>query len=224
MKKSVAGFTLIELLVVVTIIGILAVIVTADFGKSRQVSRDIERQSDLRNLQAALELYRNAEGRYPAGCNGPNNWSGQKGSASPCASGSQYVVGLAPKYIPVLPTDPKLNGASGYMYTVDADGMVYKIMAENTVESEVVTPSHQFSRCGDIYDTSKECASVPTSHTGTPYTYNVGGITPSQCNTSSTYSNDYAMSGGYANGGFVGSSYFKTEKAREYFTDIIRCK
>ena len=223
MTKSSFGFTLIELMVVVSIIALLSSVLYLNFSKGSAESRDAERKSDLVILQDALELYRNAEGHYPAGCNGPYVWSGENGSSAPCATGDQYIVGLAPKYIPVLPRDPKQNGVSGYMYAVDAEGMVYKLMAENTVESEVMVPTHQFSRCGNVLSTAADCASVPTSPLGT-YPYNTNGTTPSQCNTPSVYNNDYALIGGYANGGVYLGVYRSTERAREYFSDIIRCK
>lgn len=225
MKKVAAGFSVIELLVVVSIIGILSAVIYANLSEGSAESRDVQRKADLRTLQSAIELYKNDNGRYPEGCNAPGsigNWSGEPGSAYPCASGSsQYIVGLAPKYIPTLPTDPKLNGASGYMYTVDAEGMVYKIMAENTVESEDVDALHPFARCGNVADGSTECASVPTAVTGNQ-PYNTAGNTPNECQYN-VYKNDYALSGGYANGGWSGV-YRDSERAREYFSDKIKCK
>lgn len=151
MKKVVytLGFTLIELLVVITIVGILAAVLLVNFSESTEFSRDVQRKADLKELQAAVELYKNENGRYPEGCNGPSVWSGQIGTSYVCSdSSSQYIIGLAPKYIRKLPTDPKLNGnQSGYIYTTNADGSVYKIMAKNTVESEVVDYNNPFKSC-----------------------------------------------------------------------------
>lgn len=61
------GFTLIELLVVIAIIGILASVVLASLESARAAARDAVVVSDIRNLQTALEMFRNAEsqGRYP---------------------------------------------------------------------------------------------------------------------------------------------------------------
>ena len=100
---------------------------------------------------------------------------------------------------------------------------VYKIIAENTVESEEVTGSHSFSRCGNMDDitSTPECASVPYAPTGNQ-PYNTAGDTPNECQFN-VYKNDYALFGGYANGGFSGI-YRTTERAREYFSDKIRCK
>jgi prepilin-type N-terminal cleavage/methylation domain-containing protein len=60
------GFTLIELLVVITIIGLLASVVLASLSTARASARDAARVSTVKELQKALELYRNANGRnYP---------------------------------------------------------------------------------------------------------------------------------------------------------------
>jgi type II secretion system protein G len=63
--KSKKGFTLIELLIVVAIIGVLATLLMANFVGVRQRARDAQRKSDLRQIQAALEIYRSDNGSYP---------------------------------------------------------------------------------------------------------------------------------------------------------------
>jgi len=54
-KKS--GFTLIELLVVIAIIGLLASIVLVSMGGVRAKARDAKRQSDMRQITTAQEMY-----------------------------------------------------------------------------------------------------------------------------------------------------------------------
>ncbi len=66
--KKARGFTLIELLVVIAIIGIIASTVLASLSSSRVGARDAQRIQEARQLVAALELYRNQNGRYP--CSG----------------------------------------------------------------------------------------------------------------------------------------------------------
>ena len=67
MNKTVQhkGFTLIELLVVISIIGILATLISANLNAARSRGRDAVRKSDLKNIQTALRLYYNDNGGYP---------------------------------------------------------------------------------------------------------------------------------------------------------------
>lgn len=149
--KTSQGFTLIEVLVVVSIVGILAAVIAVNAVDSGRQGRDAKRQADIRILQSAIELYKNKYGRYPEGCRGPGQWSGQQGSSYACSGGNtQYIVNLAPEFIPVLPVDPKLNSAfsnSGYVYRTNSAGTVYKLMAMNTVEGELVDYNHELKSC-----------------------------------------------------------------------------
>ncbi len=155
LNKTTTGLTLIEILVVVAIVGILAAVIAVNAIESGKLSRDAKRQADLRSLQSAIELYKNKEGRYPYGCNAPEGswsdvWSGQITSVDyRCTNGStQYINGLAPKYIPTLPQDQRLNGNnSGYVYRTNAAGTVYKLMAMRTVEADSVDYNHEFKSC-----------------------------------------------------------------------------
>ena len=152
-KNISRGFTLIEVLVVIAIISVLAGAIAINSADSNKQARDEKRQADLRALQSAIEMYKNKNGVYPAGCNGPDVWSGEKGSGSgyKCTDGTDdYIRDLAPEFIPVLPKDPKLNSSvanSGYVYMVNLSRTVYKLMVMNTVESETVTYSHPLKSC-----------------------------------------------------------------------------
>ena len=193
MNNKRLGFTLIELLVVITIISILSTAGALNFQASRRQARDVERQADLRNLQSALELYKQKYNRYPAGCNAAGTWSGQASANTyDCPSDStQYIIGLAPEFIPVLPTDPRLNGAdSGYVYTTNAAGTVYKLMARKTVESEVVTYAHEFKSC-DVANSGFNICNEGI----------VSGTKPPPCEeTNAIFQTSYAVWGGYAAG------------------------
>jgi prepilin-type N-terminal cleavage/methylation domain-containing protein len=57
MVKNKKGFTLIELLVVIAIIGTLSGIVLVSLGGARSKARDAVRQSDMRQVISAQELY-----------------------------------------------------------------------------------------------------------------------------------------------------------------------
>lgn len=55
--KNEKGFTLIELLVVIAIIGLLSTLAVVGLNNARLKARDAKRQSDIRVLQTAIELY-----------------------------------------------------------------------------------------------------------------------------------------------------------------------
>ena len=66
MKKLKTGFTLVELLVVISIISTLVTMAVVSFRSSQFRARDVQRKSDLRQYQNALELYANDNGGlYP---------------------------------------------------------------------------------------------------------------------------------------------------------------
>lgn len=92
------GFTLIELLVVIAIIGLLASVVIASLNSARQKGRDARRIADIKSIQLALELFYDANGKYPT-------------SAQYTTSGAGN---LAPSYIAAVPQDPT-TGAD-YVY------------------------------------------------------------------------------------------------------------
>jgi len=192
MKKSAAGFSLIEIMVVVLIISTLGSVIYFKMSEAAAEGRDIERRADLRTLQSALELYKNKNGRYPARCaNSQPYWSGQSGTIYACNSGNQYIDGLAPEFIPTLPTDPRLNGTdSGYVYTVNADGTVYKLMARKTVESEVVTYDNEFKSCDATDGQAGICNATYPSYS-----------LPDHCDkgNDTLFKITYAVWGGYAN-------------------------
>lgn len=184
------GFTLIELLVVVSLIAILAGVVYVNFNDSQKTARDVQRQSDLRDLQTAIELYKNKYGRYPEGCRGAGAWSGQLGTSFACTNGagSQYIKGLT-EFIPVLPIDPrKVGGEQGYAYVTNADGTVFKVIAMNVVEGETVDYSHPMKRC----DFAGGSGGDPTK---VGFCTNIGGACESG---NASFQRSYAVWGGFA--------------------------
>ena len=102
-KRAEAGFTLIELLVVIAIIGVLSSIVLASLNNARQKSRDVRRISDLKQIQLALELYFDANNKYP------------QASATCDASTDYGLQALKGTQIPQVPHDPSSN-TTCYMY------------------------------------------------------------------------------------------------------------
>ena len=64
------GFTLIELLVVIAIIGTLSGIVLVSMGGARSRARDANRQSDMRQIVSAQEMYYGDKDSYLTGATG----------------------------------------------------------------------------------------------------------------------------------------------------------
>lgn len=74
-KRRDAGFTLLELLTVVGIIGLMASIVMASTNNARMRGRDAKRQSDMLQIQTALDWYLDLNSRYPDSDNdGCGSW------------------------------------------------------------------------------------------------------------------------------------------------------
>ena len=110
MKKN-NGFTLLELLVVIGIIGILMAVGVVNYTKAQQKARDSIRKTELKQLQNALELYKNDQAvqAFPA------TWAS-----------------LVPNYVKATPKDPREKGTAGswsdYTYTPGA-GLTYTLTA-----------------------------------------------------------------------------------------------
>lgn len=98
------GFTLIELLVVISIIGLLTSVILVALQSARLNARDIQRISDLRQIQNALQLYYvDHNGTYPLTSstnNASNDW------------GPLFKAALVPTYISKLPVDPINDGSN----------------------------------------------------------------------------------------------------------------
>ncbi len=210
------GFTLIEVTVTVAIIAILSAGILFGITEAGQKSRDSKRVADLRTLQSAIELYKLKYGRYPEGCRGPNQWSGQAGTNYACAIGSQYITGhvdttdwdndgnrterfsFAPEFIPALPRDPKplADAQSGYVYTTNSEGTVFKLMARRTVEIDEKLKSgtqgyiHQLKSCDATNSGTGICDSTAPT-----------GNKPNHCQENdAVFKITYAVWGGFARG------------------------
>jgi len=98
-RSSNRGFTLVEVLVAIAIIGALASVVMVSSGDSRAKARDVERNTEFDQVQIALRLFAEANGRYPDASDGVCT-NDQSFGPSGC------LQVLVPQYISELPTDP----------------------------------------------------------------------------------------------------------------------
>ena len=113
MKKAKKGFTLIELLVVIAIIGLLSSIVLVSLGPARQKARDAKRQSDIRQINLAMEMCYD-----DSGCNTGISGGAEKYFAISNATDTVTAIG---NYMltDAVPKDP--SGVSyGYGWTLNA--------------------------------------------------------------------------------------------------------
>lgn len=119
-KKQQAGLTLIEMLVVIGIIGLLTSVVLFSVSGARERARDSQRFSDVKSLQLAVELYKEANGSYPT--EGGNQLLSQ-------------VSGLVPVFIATLPEDPKPTSGNVGQYRYANVGNGY-VLIVGTIEGK----------------------------------------------------------------------------------------
>jgi len=111
MKKA---FTLVEILVVVTIISLLASIAAVSYSQFVKQGRDARRKTDIEQIRAAIEMYRNFKGVYPT----PG-----------MVFGTDSIVYGTTTYMSKIPNDPMSTGASSYTYYYTATDQDYELCA-----------------------------------------------------------------------------------------------
>jgi len=128
MKK---GFTLIELLVVIIIIGTLAALLVANFMSARERARDVQRKQDLKQIQTALEMYKQDQN--------PPSFPEALPSVGSCWSSGANCTGNV--YMKVFPGDPNRTSSDYYYKRDTLDVLKYTLCAclENKADISAVT-------------------------------------------------------------------------------------
>ncbi len=108
------GFTLIELLVVIAIIGFISVLAVAAMSTVRAKSRDAKRLADIKQIQAALNLYYNDRRMYPT----LTAYLGRD-TTRKCLTTSSAgftTLGCPNAFMAVIPKDPGVSTANANQY------------------------------------------------------------------------------------------------------------
>jgi len=112
------GFTLIELLVVIAVIGLLASIVLVSVGPARAKARDARRQSDIRQINLAMEMCYD-----DAGC-GLGAGKYLSGHATTAAGTLNSWTTIDSDGVPIylaVPSDPTNSGSQQYKWFASDD-------------------------------------------------------------------------------------------------------
>lgn len=123
------GFTLIELLVVIAVIGIMSSMVLVSLGPVRDKARDARRQSDLRQINLAMEMCFDDNS-----CETASNGGSERYFQT--IEGADTVAQIG-RYLNPVPEDPS-GAALGYVWTAnDASAQYYCVYA--ALQGEVNT-------------------------------------------------------------------------------------
>lgn len=141
------GFTLIELMIAVTIMAVLIVIASTTFSYAQKLSRDGRRISDLRSIEAALELYYSKNKAYPL----VSSWT-NSGDApgSWISQGSTGEEAFTPSYMRAVPNDPLNNAVYRYYYVTDRQN--YKVMVRMELSNKIAKNSADGGACDGWFE------------------------------------------------------------------------
>ncbi len=134
------SFTLIELLVVIAVLAALVALLVPNYMEIRMKARDNKRKSDLRNIQKALELYKEAQVpvTYPAAL------------PAPSCTDNKLVDPINPGivYMQKVPMEPLFNCSNNYYYKQSlSDTLKYTLSAclENANDAEATACPGDFA-------------------------------------------------------------------------------
>lgn len=135
-RKNKKGFTLVELLVVIAIIGGLSALLVPNYMGARERARDSQRKSDLKQIQKALEMYRQDQNPplYPTA------------SATNRFGTCNNPFGTTTVYMNKIPCDPL--DLTPYYYSPNNNTLTYTLCAciENKADPESIN-GNCFNTC-----------------------------------------------------------------------------
>lgn len=141
------GFTLIELLVVISVIGILATLIIANFNAARARARDAQRKSDLREIKAGLMMYHNDFEKFPNNSGSKIAGCGTSGTSA-CDWGEKWEASIV--YMKILPDDPLAPSASySYEYNATDDDFYLWVTLENKGDGDIQKTHDRCANKGD---------------------------------------------------------------------------
>jgi len=157
-QKQKKAFTLIELLVVIAIIGILATLAVVALQQARSRARDSKRMADMKQVQTALELFFNENGRYPT----TEEWNSGSIVSSTSQETFMYSIPTAPS-----PADGDcLEASNTYTYVPQNDGASYTIdFCTGKQVSDMPDGAKQMTPGGIIFGSSGSAGELPESIT-----------------------------------------------------------
>jgi len=152
------GFTMIELIVSIGILAILSVFLITTLNPYEQYlkSQDARRKSDLAQIQKALEVYYQDNGRYPYSTGG----TGDATTRFRIIDAGGVTKNWGDSWTPYIQIIPKDTGKRTYFYVVSSTGQSYWLYA--SLQRGNKDPQSCFEK-GTVQNDNETCTNVPVN-------------------------------------------------------------